>query len=844
MRGWRAARRWGGLALGWLLLMGWGAASEGYAQPTPEERPPVDIVFLMDESGSMFNDRDEVRARIVDVVTALSDRVDLRLGLVGFGAYAGHAGTTADGEPHLHLPLTDSVELFAQALGELVSNGLREPGLSAVTLGMSGAMGFRSNASVCAVLISDEDADVYPEAPASPGEALAALRQRDAVFFAVVDPAFEFTASVYGPAPGSLADRTGGQVFRLLSFRANPDAVLRALFTGCVRAAADLPRPAEPAAEAEAEAEPPSPAPWEELQAQIERLGPTITWLVEAVEEQTARLNRLEGQKDRLVERNSQVETELRSLQATVAQLESQWKTLAAAVESRLQAVEVSLEETRTSVAERLKVLEDVDWATLTSSVARLTEEHRGMVSRLEALRDRTSALEATVLDLSGDVGQRFESLLDRLGAVQEEGAAVRARVAQLEKAVQEIPARLRDDLASLRATVDSLNESDGQLQGQLSDLEARLEALAERVEALPEEIARPLRAQIEDLQAALAEVERLQAEGGERTDRLQDRANALEQDLLSVRSLVVRLGEDQRDLRDWLRELAERVAELEKQEEILAALRQARERHARQLEELTARGNALSDRVAALKGEVEANRKALQGVEGVAGELAALAAALEELRGELARFEEELRGELAALAPRVRANEDGQQDLQQTMEALRNKLQSLLARWQEQIPALEGQVQGLAAELAELGKTLELLEEVPALQREIEALQQEVAPLRELPDRLDELAQTLAQDRDRWASVQARLAELSARQERLAQEVAELRRAVADLGPTLLRTMREGLREEIRREVQASVPRIPERIEQEGLQPELILRLAVAAFAFSLAAVALAILL
>lgn len=68
---------------------------------------------------------------------------------------------------------------------------------------------------------------------------------------------------------------------------------------------------------------------------------------------------------------------------------------------------------------------------------------------------------------------------------------------------------------------------------------------------------------------------------------------------------------------------------------------------------------------------------------------------------------------------------------------------------------------------------------------------------------------------------------------------MAKLRKAVSAVGPTL-----QKMREEIKREVLAEVPRPPQQIEQEGLRPELILRLAVAAFAFSLAAIALAILL
>lgn len=777
-----------GLALVALLLGIGGLSSHAWAQRA--ELPQADIVFLVDESGSMFNDLDEVRARIIDLVTQLRGRVDVRLGLVGFGAYQGHAGTAFPGEPHVHLPVSGNVEMFAQSLGELVANGLREPGLSAVVLGMSDVMGFRPDAGVCTVLISDEDADIYPEAPATQGEALAALQRRDAVFLAIVDPAFEFTASVYGPDPGSLAAQTGGRVFHLLNFRANPGAVLRSLFEDCITAATGAPPVTTPTP-------PPPPDRWEELQAQIERLSPTITMLLETVEQHGKRLDFIEERQDAQDER-------IQVLEATLEQLRAQVEGLPASVEKRLSALEVRVEETRTIVSQ-------IDLTSITATISQLGHEHQGLQTQLSALTGRFETLEKTVMGLSEDVSGRFETLLQRLESVRERGAEVRGRVSDLEGSF----ADLQGEVASLRATLDALAQEHDAFTARFEDLEARLDALTERLEALPEEISERFNAQLQDLRDALDALGRKQAEDRQRMGQLQDQIISLDQDLLSVRSTVVRLGEDQRDLRDWLRELAERVTALEKQLEALDALQQASERHARRIEELNARLDALSDHIAALKSDVGTNAAAIEELQGLLDEIAALKAALEELQGRLGGALGDLQEELATLAERVGANEEGVSSAHAQLGSLRDEVDALRADLEGRIADLEAQLRALADRLNQL--------------------EGEFATLQNLPGRVDEWTLRI----ERLEALQAQIAELAARQKQLEEELSQLRQAVANIEPTL-----QQAKEEIKREVLAAVPRAPEQVEQEGLRPEMILRLAVAAFAFSLAAIALAILL
>jgi len=231
--------------------------------------PVGDIVFMIDESGSMDVDIAEVQANANNMVSQLGASVDFQLGLVGFGAgidAPGHA-LNFSGEPHIHSALTSDVAAFSSAVGELVADGGDEIGFSATVLAMSDAMGFRTGAGVCAIMISDEESDNGD--PATKAQALAALNARSAAFLGIVSPDptqedTDETADDYGPNPGSLAAETGGETFDILAFRADPQAVLTAIIDTCIaviqeRAATPTPT-ATPAALAEAQS-PTTPTP-------------------------------------------------------------------------------------------------------------------------------------------------------------------------------------------------------------------------------------------------------------------------------------------------------------------------------------------------------------------------------------------------------------------------------------------------------------------------------------------------------------------------------------------------------------------------------------------------------
>ena len=189
-----------------------------------EVEPKGDIVFVVDESGSMAEDIADVKARIGDVVDQLDDAgVDARIGVVGFSA-----------GNRIYAPLTDDLAAITAGVGMLTANRDNpEAGFSATVAAMGDAMGFRSDAAACQVLITDEDADITPAFPETQAQALAALRSRNAGFYAVVPPngSQQFQ---YGPQPGSLAAETRGATFYLADFRADAGAIIEDLIDACV----------------------------------------------------------------------------------------------------------------------------------------------------------------------------------------------------------------------------------------------------------------------------------------------------------------------------------------------------------------------------------------------------------------------------------------------------------------------------------------------------------------------------------------------------------------------------------------------------------------------------------
>ncbi|MEE6296008.1 PKD domain-containing protein [Georgenia wangjunii] len=190
------------------------------------QRPPGDVVFMIDESGSMGGYQAAVRANVLAIADQLAQSIDYQIGLMGFGAGADHDLPGRPGHlPHLHVPPTDNLDDLAAAAQQLTTSGGTEPGINAVIDALAPSVGLRPGAGTCLVLIADEPVQ---QIGVTVDDARAALAANDAVLFSIITPG----ASSQGYA--DLALESGGAVFDIGTFGADPTPVLNALLGSCV----------------------------------------------------------------------------------------------------------------------------------------------------------------------------------------------------------------------------------------------------------------------------------------------------------------------------------------------------------------------------------------------------------------------------------------------------------------------------------------------------------------------------------------------------------------------------------------------------------------------------------
>ena len=192
----------------------------------------IDVVFKIDESGSMGDDIADVQANVVTIFNNLP--AGSSVGLVGYGALNHGSGQI----PHIHTPLTSDLTTFQDAVDALVASGGLEQGFRAVYESATDtitadfpagstnlSLGF-TGAPYCNILITDETPD---QGGRTLAEAIDAMNAVDGVFFGILPN------SLHGVAQ-PLADATGGQLFDLGAFRENATPVIEAVLAACVEA--------------------------------------------------------------------------------------------------------------------------------------------------------------------------------------------------------------------------------------------------------------------------------------------------------------------------------------------------------------------------------------------------------------------------------------------------------------------------------------------------------------------------------------------------------------------------------------------------------------------------------
>ncbi|MBO8183020.1 MAG: VWA domain-containing protein [Archaeoglobus sp.] len=187
-----------------------------------------DIVFVIDESGSMGDDINLVKNNTAYIFNYLQGQGDFKVGLVGFGAGAPYDN------PRVVCQLTDDNTTFENCLDQLDVTGGHQPGFDAIVLATNqSAVGLRGVAS-CVILITDEDADTGSY---SKTDAVNALDSVPAYFIGIFNPAFGTAQDDYG-IPNGVAGlvATGGAQVDLDDFEQDPSGTLQIILANCTQA--------------------------------------------------------------------------------------------------------------------------------------------------------------------------------------------------------------------------------------------------------------------------------------------------------------------------------------------------------------------------------------------------------------------------------------------------------------------------------------------------------------------------------------------------------------------------------------------------------------------------------
>lgn len=757
-----------GILIGLLLLSLFAMLStSAWAQRGPDSPqagfdrglPKADIVFVMDESGSFFNDALAVDANVSEIVKVLEASLDYNVGIVGFGGFDGHAGTSYEGQPYVALPLTSDMKAFSDALKKLVTVGKFEYGFNALQLAASAKMEYRPNSSACIVLITDEDSDIDGDHPALVADAISAIQARNAYFLGVVDFDHGTTVEDYGPGPDSIATATDGSIFDIYAFRENPAPVLRQIMFACVRRVQE-----ENGMENGEEPVVTPPDTTDELRIVITRLIEQHDGFLAQLSALITRIELLENREPTgvpagLEDRLDEFDRNFARINIFLQNLEENFNLFSQRLDANDDAIR--------SLSISIRALEDNDSAFL----ARLSE----LEARIEGLGDNAEiqALIAWRIEASEQLTNlmglfaQIESMRANFDAFIAAEEAQNSRVAELSARVEALAANLTQMAADLggRITVlegrlDQFDAAFADLQtklgnlesfiGQFQDLSSRLAALQDTVDEHDMEIDRlmelagtwdqeiatltskvsELASQVEELSGLSDRVTDLEAAFESLDARLTDVENALsgriDTNEAAIGNLQADLEEVQRQIEDLMRELDDSAFALQSDVDSLASslgsriqslLRRIQSLEAgigpdaetmRQLENLANLISQLQVRLAELSaqqnaqyeeltGRIDTNEEWIMMIEAYLGLGDDKAGASIDDRMSL------IEGRLSELAAGQRENQRSLDDLQAALDALRNQLAELEGRTGGESAAIDPARLRAAQRLAEL---------------------------------------------------------------------------------------------------------------------------------------------
>ena len=172
----------------------------GFNQPSQSGSRLADIVFIVDNSGSMGGEQGDVERNIRTFVDALiANNVDFALGLTRYGQSGRRGRPIIENNGVL---VQDANQFKNDILSRNRTSGGREPGYNAIVQSAS-QFAFRPGSKKIFVIATDESPD---QGYSSQGDALSALTNNDITLYAS-------TRSFLNGRFRSLTDATGGQIF-------------------------------------------------------------------------------------------------------------------------------------------------------------------------------------------------------------------------------------------------------------------------------------------------------------------------------------------------------------------------------------------------------------------------------------------------------------------------------------------------------------------------------------------------------------------------------------------------------------------------------------------------------
>ncbi|MCK4553775.1 metallophosphoesterase [Candidatus Parcubacteria bacterium] len=176
----------------------------------------ADIIFLMDNSGSMYEEQEAVRDNVIAFVNDLSaSGVDFALGLLRFGAIQNRGDPIIEDNGNL----TADAEYFKNNVwARNVINGWYEPGWDALYQAAT-IFNFRPGAQKVFILITDETVtNCNNQGNYSQSQVISLLQTNSITTFALINLSQPYQSPDYAIADyGVIAEQTNGQYFDIYS---------------------------------------------------------------------------------------------------------------------------------------------------------------------------------------------------------------------------------------------------------------------------------------------------------------------------------------------------------------------------------------------------------------------------------------------------------------------------------------------------------------------------------------------------------------------------------------------------------------------------------------------------